>query len=776
MTVQRWFTFAILSGLFASPTIAQTTSAPAPTTSESRQQFETRMAWWRDARFGMFIHWGLYAIPAGKWRDETQHGEWIRDSAKIPLAEYDTLTQQFNPTAFDATKWIDVAEQAGVQYVVITSKHHDGFCLFDSAETDFDVMSTPFKRDILKELADAARRRGVRMCWYHSIMDWHHPDYLPRRPWEQAARPVGDADRDRYVAHMKKQLRELLSNYGQVGVLWFDGEWENTWTHERGKDLYHYVRGLQPSIIINNRVDVGRAGMAGFRSASHFMGDFDTPEQEIPAGTRTDVDWETCMTMNDHWGYNAADNNWKSPADLIRKLCTVAGRGGNFLLNVGPTAAGEFPPQALERFKAIGDWMKLYGASIYGTSAGPFVETPWGACTFKRTDEGLTRLYVHVFDWPRDPRVVLPGLVGAVKQAYVLTPSGEQPIESKRVGDAVHVALPAAPIDRSATVVAVDILGPFEVSPPPTISADHDQFLDELAVSVSSRSPNVEIRYEFDSPFVLKTSPIATGPIKVDRTLTVSARAFRDGRPISPMSQRKFEKVLPKAAVNPPRIAPGLTVEYFEGEWDKLPEMGRLGVVKRGVANRISLEPAARDENFGLRFMGFVKVSSTGLYRFHLESDDGSKLAVAGVHLIDNDGPHVLQERSAVIALEAGLHPFVLTYFQGAGERGLRVSYEGPGLPKGAIADDLWFHVPIESGIGMRTDLLRDSAKPAKHTPGAEPHADLRISTEDSRRRRFGYHTEFVARDRRGPKRGGDHRRRSGHRAARCDEFSRRGL
>ena len=220
---------------------------------------DTRMSWWREARFGLFIHWGLYAIPAGEWNGKTTHGEWIRTSAEIPIDQYDKFIDRFNPVKFDADKWVQMAKHAGMRYIVITSKHHDGFALFDSKYTDFDVMSTPFKRDIMDELATACRKYGLKMCWYYSIMDWHHPDYLPRRNWEN--RSEDGAEYDRYVSYMKNQLKELMDNYGDIGVLWFDGEWEGTWDHDYGKDLYDYVRNLQPDIIVNNRVDIGRSGM-----------------------------------------------------------------------------------------------------------------------------------------------------------------------------------------------------------------------------------------------------------------------------------------------------------------------------------------------------------------------------------------------------------------------------------------------------------------------------------------------------------------------------------
>ena len=188
-----------------------------------------RMEWWRDARFGMFIHWGLYSVPAGQWGEEKNHAEWIRETAHIPVAEYEKLLTQFNPVKFDADQWVTYAKAAGMKYIVLTSKHHDGFCLFNTHYTDFNVMNTPFKRDILKELADACRKQGLKICWYHSIMDWHHPDYLPHRDWETTMSATDAGSYDRYFAYLKNELKQILSDYGDISLLWFDGEWESTW-------------------------------------------------------------------------------------------------------------------------------------------------------------------------------------------------------------------------------------------------------------------------------------------------------------------------------------------------------------------------------------------------------------------------------------------------------------------------------------------------------------------------------------------------------------------
>ena len=376
---------------------------------------ERRMAWFRDARFGMFIHWGLYAVPGGVWkgRDIEGIGEWIQTNAQITPADYEPLQQQFNPVKFSAKEWVATAKNAGMRYIVITSKHHDGFALWDSKLTDWDVMGTPFKRDILKELATECQKQKIKLCFYHSIMDWHHPDYLPRRGWDK--RPTAEANFGRYIEYMKGQLKELLTNYGPIGIAWFDGEWEGTWTHDKGEDLYKFVRSLQPSIIVNNRVDKGRQGMAGMTKGD-FAGDYGTPEQEIPpSGFGVGVDWESCMTLNDTWGFKSKDTNWKSTETLLKNLIDCASKGGNYLLNVGPTPEGTFPAPIIERLGMMGKWLKAHGEAVYGTQASPFPKPlPWGRVTRKGN-----KLYLHVFDTSQ-AQINLPGLTTKLKGARTL--------------------------------------------------------------------------------------------------------------------------------------------------------------------------------------------------------------------------------------------------------------------------------------------------------------------------------------------------------------------
>jgi alpha-L-fucosidase len=434
---------------------------------ESTAEHDQRMAWFRDARFGLFIHWGVYSVPAGEWNGKTNYGDWFMEETKMPVSQYEKFAGQFNPVKFDAKEWVRLAKDAGMKYIVITSKHHDGFGMFRSDQTDWCIKSTPFHRDPLKELADACRAAGIKLCLYHSIMDWHHPDWSTRRAWNDKA--TGTPDMDRYTAYMKAQLKDLCTRYGPLGILWFDGEWEAPWTHERGVDLYNYVRGLQPNIIINNRVGKARSGMAGMDKGAERVGDYGTPEQKIPpTGFGSGVDWESCMTMNNHWGYNKNDQNWKSSTTLIRNLIDCASKGGNYLLNIGPTSEGVFPQTPIERLTEIGKWMKVNSEAIYGTQASPFEKLSWGRCTQKKIPGkgGQTRLYLLVYDWPADGKLVIPGLANKPLRVSLL--SGTQKLKFTAANNAISISLPAAAPDGAASVVALDIQGaPRIVKPDP---------------------------------------------------------------------------------------------------------------------------------------------------------------------------------------------------------------------------------------------------------------------------------------------------------------------
>ena len=352
---------------------------------------DTRLDWWRDGKFGLFIHWGLYAIPAGVWQGEHVPGigEWIMLRARIPVAEYSPLAAQFNPVAFDAKAWVALAKAAGQKYIVITSKHHDGFCLFDSAEIDYCMTKgTPFGRDVIRELADECRRQDMRLGFYYSqTQDWYQPDG-DGNDWDyDESQKDFAAYIDNYV---KPQVRELLTNYGDVALIWFDTP--KGITERQSRELLELCNELQPDCLV-----CGRLG--------NTLGDYATTnDNTIPAGA-VPGDWEVPATMNDTWGFKTHDHNWKSVTDLIQKLVDIVSKGGVYLLNVGPTALGEIPPESIERLEEMGVWLDRYGDSLYGTRAGP-VQDVAGMRTTRKGEV----VYLHVFDWPADGNLSLPDL------------------------------------------------------------------------------------------------------------------------------------------------------------------------------------------------------------------------------------------------------------------------------------------------------------------------------------------------------------------------------
>jgi alpha-L-fucosidase len=394
------------------------------------------LSWWRGARFGMFVHWGPVSLRG------TEIG-WSRGK-DVPVDEYDGLYRRFNPTAFDARAWARLAKDAGMKYLVLTTKHHDGFCLWDSRLTDYTIMQTPFRRDVVRELADACRREGLVFCAYHSICDWRHPDYPLGSPGGETKKPAPDMDR--YVGYLKGQLKELLTAYGPLGILWFDGEWETPWTEALGQDLYRYVRGLQPSLLVNNRVTKSRKDMEGTSGGSGFYADYDTPEQRV--GRYQDArPWESCITLCEQWAWKPNDT-LKPLADCVRTLATCAGGDGNLLLNVGPMPTGEIERRQADRLREIGGWLRAKGESVYGTRGGPFLPRPWGVST----REGRTA-WLHVFEWPPENAVRVPSLGPRVTRARVL---GGPTIQLESSAGDLVVRVPDRARDAIDTVVRID--------------------------------------------------------------------------------------------------------------------------------------------------------------------------------------------------------------------------------------------------------------------------------------------------------------------------------
>jgi alpha-L-fucosidase len=404
--------------LAATPAASQPPPGRDPPGGEPTPDQRRRMQWWHDAKFGMFIHFGLYAA----------HGrhEWAMEMEAIPVADYQKFTDRFNPAPGTPRKWAQLAKAAGMKYMVLTSKHHEGFCNWDTKLTNYNAVNYGPKRDIIKEYVEAARAEGLRVGFYYSLMDWHHPD---------GARCQDDpAARRRFVDYTHGLIRELLTNYGKIDVLWYDVSWPLDAEGWESEKMNQMVFGLQPDIIVNNR--------------NRLEGDFSTPEQTIRAesGGRA---WESCMTLNDSWGYQKADDNWKTPRTVIRNLITCARDGGNYLLNIGPEPDGSIPPESVRILTEVGQWMKTGGQTIYG--ADPCKVSRNAYANFTRAGN---RLYMHVHFWPGSD-VSIAGLRQKVTSATILK-TGQRVTVSQDGFRTLLTGLPARAPDAPVTTLVLE--------------------------------------------------------------------------------------------------------------------------------------------------------------------------------------------------------------------------------------------------------------------------------------------------------------------------------
>ena len=400
LVTRHFLTIALLLTFACSP------QKPAATTpgggGEANPTLRTNAAalqHFRDMRFGMFVHWGPIALKG------TEIG-WSR-GREIPIVTYDSLYLQFNPVNFNASEWIGLAKEAGMKYFVITSKHHDGFALWPSDYTDYDIASTPYKRDVLKDMELACQDQGIVFGTYHSILDWHHPDYTTRYGGDP--RPVDSSTMVRYKEYLFNQVKELVTKY-HTNMLWFDGQWEKSWTHADGMELYKFIRGLRDDILINNRVDKGFESMAGMTgNVDKYAGDYGTPEQQI-GGYNREKPWESCITVGEQWAWKPNDK-LKSTADIVHTLIKTVGGDGNLLLNVGPMPDGRIEPRQVELLKGVGKWIRVNGEGIYGTRGGPYLPGDKMASTHKGQF-----IYLHVMDDSfKEIRLPLPQGVKATR-------------------------------------------------------------------------------------------------------------------------------------------------------------------------------------------------------------------------------------------------------------------------------------------------------------------------------------------------------------------------
>jgi alpha-L-fucosidase len=408
-----------------------------PTTAnlEARRAFQ-------DARFGLFVHWGVYSLMAD--------GEWVMHNRRMWSSDYEKLAGLFNPTAFDAAEWVALVKAAGMKYITITSKHHDGFAMFDSKVSDYDIVDrTPYGKDVLKALAEECRRQGIKLFFYYSQLDWHHPDYYPRGRTGGDTRRPDKGDWNRYLDYMDGQLRELLTKYGDIGGIWFDGWWDKPEADWRLGQTYGLIHQLQPAALIGSN-----------HHKRPFPGeDFQMFEKDLPGQSTAEFNkeaeignlpLETCETMNNSWGFNVMDHRYKSTRELIHYLVKAAGHDANFLLNVGPMPDGKIQPEFVDRLKEMGQWMAVNGESIYGTRRGPIAPRSWGVTTQK----GDT-VYVHVLDYT-DPVLALPALPRRVKAARLLKDGRPVPVQQTAAG--LSLQLPDGARDPHDTVVALELM------------------------------------------------------------------------------------------------------------------------------------------------------------------------------------------------------------------------------------------------------------------------------------------------------------------------------
>jgi len=392
--------------------------------------------WFRNAGFGMFIHWGVYS--------QLGAGEWVMQNKAIPATTYEWLASEFNPIKFDAHEWVSLASAAGVRYITITSRHHDGFSMFATKATPYNIVDwTPFKRDPMGQLAAECRRQGLKLFFYYSQLDWHHPDYFPRGGTGKASGRPESGDWNRYIAFMDQQLTELLTNYGPIGGIWFDGMWDKPDADWQLANTYALIHRLQPAtLIIPNH---HRAPLPGE--------DVQTFEQDLPganaAGFNTTtigtLPLETSLTMNDSWGFNITDSHWKSVPEIIGYLVRAAGSNANLLLNIGPRPDGTIQPEAAQHLRAVGEWLHLYGASIYNTRGGPVSPRPWGVTT-QRGDS----VFVHVLDWP-DRLLAIPLVGPRVSRATIL--GDDVPLDFQQTAEGVRLTLPGSTGEPDRVIV-----------------------------------------------------------------------------------------------------------------------------------------------------------------------------------------------------------------------------------------------------------------------------------------------------------------------------------
>ncbi|MBZ5586081.1 MAG: alpha-L-fucosidase [Acidobacteriia bacterium] len=616
------------------PAIPRMLPGQTPPAARPDPDRERRINWWREARFGMFIHWGLYAIPAGEWKGQPIGGigEWIMNRARIPVTEYEQLARQYNPVKFNAEQWVQIAKGAGMKYIVITSKHHDGFAMYGSKVSKYNIVdATPFGRDPMKELAAACQKAGIRLCFYYShAQDWHEPDGAGNN-WDFPPNPEKNFAKY-FEAKAIPQVRELLTNYGPVGLMWFDTP--QLITRDQAYQLRDVVHSLQANTLVSGRI-------------GYDAGDYDSAgDNQISVGV-TSREWETPVTMNDTWGFKKDDQNWKAPSVLIRQLVRIASKGGNYLLNVGPTSEGEIPPPSVERLAEVGKWLKVNGESVQATGPNPFpYNLEWGYVT-----TGPNRIYLHVVEWPGKD-VAVYGIKNKIQRAWLLADAGRKRLavkqESKPALDyySATIQVPAAAPDKYDSVIALETSGVPEViktlSQQPGGGVSLDGYLGQLhkASSASTLSINTSgmlggwvdakdwVSWDF------KTFQPATYEVAV----LTSARGFgRRGGPPPAGAPGTAGRRGPTAGA--PTAAPGgmpgrgLAPPAWQGGQKLLVEVAGRQIRGTLADNGRSSDPSDPRASYVISNIGRVTIDRPGAQRLVLRAEDEELQKTLGLSL-----------------------------------------------------------------------------------------------------------------------------------------------
>ena len=676
----------VLLGISVSAMLAHTETYEPNWESLDRRQ---NPQWFGDAKFGIFIHWGLYSVPS--YGRKGSYAEWYWSGLENPQShtrkfhtdtygddfQYQDFADDFKAELFDPAEWADIFARAGARYVVLTSKHHEGFCLWPSAESwNWNSVDCGPHRDLCGDLIEAVRARGIKMGFYYSLYEWFNPLYK--------------SDVNAYIdQRMLPQLKDLVTRY-QPDIVWGDGEWDHPSETWRSEEFLAWLYNDAPNkneVVVNDRW----GGDTRFRHGGFYSTEYD-PEraEELLHGGH---DWEECRGIGASFGYNRNENidNYRSVKELLHILINMVSHGGNLLLDIGPTADGRIPVIMQQRLLGMGEWLEVNGEAIYETR-------PWRFAvdgeTVRYTSRGDT-VYAISLQWPGEALTLENAR--AQKGSTITLLGYDEPLkwEQSAKGLVIHMPERINPDEIASEAYTFRLQSQPAVADP-AISPSGGVFSDDTPVfnvTLHTETEGAEIRYTLDGSDPTSKSKRYRGGMKVDKEQVVRARAFKrnmlDSREVSAAFQMPLE---PVAAVT---TKSGVTYRYFEddsGERANASDFDHLDPSKDGISEAFSIAERRRDENVAFQFRGLIEIPSDGLYTFYTESDDGSALSINDRLVVDNDGPHGMQEKSGSVPLRKGKYGIKVTYQQGTGSLGLKVSYEGPGIAKQAVPAGVLSH------------------------------------------------------------------------------------